>query len=357
MVEPLGVGHGGARGDHADPGAVGGLGEEDGDAQAAGEDGEAGDVVLMLVGDEDGVEGGGVFAGEGHALEEFAAGEAGVDEQAGAGGGDDRGVALGAGGEDGHAHIGYDTPLVVGCRRWGSIRSGAMSARGWTASQHEASGARLEAEDVGSVLVEDEEDCARRSLLVQATTGRCRLEGGVGTVRAHECYCGRFERGEEVDGAAQDDLVALVVGEGAGADDAVVFARVGVADADDLDLGADGVAGADGHGPAHLFDACADHAAGDGDGLDAEAHDDGCGEPAGGGEAFEEGAFAGGLVEVEGLRVVLLAELLDLFGGDLGAAEGVNLLAYVEVFEVKLLRHGFSCVADSSVSVWTEFRQ
>ena len=105
VIEPLGVGHGGARGDHADPGAVGGFGEVDGDAQAAGEDGEAGDVVLVLVGDEDGVERGGIFVGEGHALEQFAAGEAGVDEQAGVGGGDDRGVALGAGGENGHAHL------------------------------------------------------------------------------------------------------------------------------------------------------------------------------------------------------------------------------------------------------------
>ena len=56
LVEPAGVGHGGAGGEHADPGAVGGFGEEDGDAEAAGEDGETGDVVLMLVGDEDGVE-------------------------------------------------------------------------------------------------------------------------------------------------------------------------------------------------------------------------------------------------------------------------------------------------------------
>ncbi len=85
-----------------------------------------------------------------------------------------------------------------------------------------------------------------------------------------------------------------------------------MADAEDFDLGAEGVAGADGCGPAHLFDACADHASGDGDGLHAEAHDDGSGEPAGGGEAFEEGAFACGLVEVEGLGVVLLTELLDL---------------------------------------------
>src|SRR5260370_1810897 len=63
VIEPLGVGHGGAGGEHADPGAVGGLGEEDGDAEAAGQDGEAGYVVLMLVGDEDGVELRGVFAG------------------------------------------------------------------------------------------------------------------------------------------------------------------------------------------------------------------------------------------------------------------------------------------------------
>jgi hypothetical protein len=46
------------------------------------------------VGDEDGVELRGIFAGEGHALEEFAAGEAGVDEDAGAGGGDDCAVAF-----------------------------------------------------------------------------------------------------------------------------------------------------------------------------------------------------------------------------------------------------------------------
>ena len=64
VVEPLGVGHGGARGDHANPGAMGGLGEVDGDTQAAGQGGEAGDVVLVLVGDEDGVERGGVFVGE-----------------------------------------------------------------------------------------------------------------------------------------------------------------------------------------------------------------------------------------------------------------------------------------------------
>jgi len=98
VIEPLGVGHGGARGHHADPGAVGGLSEVDGDVEATGEYAEASDVVLMLVGDEDGVELGGVFAGEIHALEKLAAGETGVDEDARAGGRDDCAVALGPGG-------------------------------------------------------------------------------------------------------------------------------------------------------------------------------------------------------------------------------------------------------------------
>ena len=98
VIEPLGVGHGGARGHHADPGAVGWLGEVDRDVEAAGEDAEAGDVVLVLVGDEDGVELRGIFAGYGHAFEEFAAGETSVDEDAGAGGRDDCAVALGPGG-------------------------------------------------------------------------------------------------------------------------------------------------------------------------------------------------------------------------------------------------------------------
>ena len=112
-----------------------------------------------------------------------------------------------------------------------------------------------------------------------------------------------------------------------------------MADTDDFDLSPDGVAGANGLGPAHLFDAGADHASEDLDRFNAQPHDDGGGEPAGGGEALEEGAFASGFIEVKGLRVVLLAELLDLLGGDLGGAGGVKELADVEVFEVELLRH------------------
>ncbi len=82
-------------GEHTNPGAVGGFGEEDGDLEAAGKDGEAGDVVLVLVGDEDGVELCRVFSGERQALEKLAAGEAGVDQDAGAGAGDDGAVAFG----------------------------------------------------------------------------------------------------------------------------------------------------------------------------------------------------------------------------------------------------------------------
>ena len=105
VIEPLGVGHGGAWSEHADPGAVGGFSKEDGDAEAAGEDGEAGDVVDVLVGDEDGGELGGIFAGERHAAEEFAAGEAGIHQDAGAAAGYHGAVAFGAGGEHGHAHL------------------------------------------------------------------------------------------------------------------------------------------------------------------------------------------------------------------------------------------------------------
>ena len=69
------------------------AGQVDGDAKEAGEGDEAADVVGVFVGDEDGVEGGGVFADGGEAVEDFAAAQAGVDEQAGAAGGEKGRVA------------------------------------------------------------------------------------------------------------------------------------------------------------------------------------------------------------------------------------------------------------------------
>ena len=52
---------------------------------------------------------------------------------------------------------------------------------------------------------------------------------------------------------------------------------------------------------------------------------------------MEEGAFAGGFVEVKRLGVVLFAELLDLGGGDRVGADGIETLTDVEVLVVKLL--------------------
>ena len=66
----------------------------DGDAEFLGDGGEAGDVVGMLVGDEDGGERFGVDVDGGEAFEGFLAGEAGVDEDAGAVCGDEGGVAV-----------------------------------------------------------------------------------------------------------------------------------------------------------------------------------------------------------------------------------------------------------------------
>ena len=69
------------------------AGQVDGDAEEASESDEAADVVGVFVGDEDGVERGGVFADGGEAVEDFAAAKAGVDEQAGAAGGEEGRVA------------------------------------------------------------------------------------------------------------------------------------------------------------------------------------------------------------------------------------------------------------------------
>jgi hypothetical protein len=90
--EPLGVGHGGSRAKHANPCAMSGFGEEDGDAELAGEHGQTSNVVEVFVGDKDGVEVGGIFANLGHSAQQFAAGKAGVNEDGGSGGRNDRGV-------------------------------------------------------------------------------------------------------------------------------------------------------------------------------------------------------------------------------------------------------------------------
>ena len=76
---------------------MGGPSDVHRDLQLAGERAESVDMVLMFVGDEDSGERGGVFAGKLHALEGLAAGESGVNEDAGTGRGgrEHAGVAFG----------------------------------------------------------------------------------------------------------------------------------------------------------------------------------------------------------------------------------------------------------------------
>ncbi len=75
MIQPLGIAHGRPRRKHADPGTVSLLSKEDGNLEAAGQHGEASDVVLVLVGDENCIELARVFSGNGHTLQKFTAGE------------------------------------------------------------------------------------------------------------------------------------------------------------------------------------------------------------------------------------------------------------------------------------------
>ncbi len=82
---------------------MGHLRKVNGDAELAGGDGDAADVVRVFVGDEDGVKGAGVFSGGLHALEDFTAAQACIDEDARAAAGDNGCVAFGAGGEHGEA--------------------------------------------------------------------------------------------------------------------------------------------------------------------------------------------------------------------------------------------------------------
>jgi len=119
LLGPFGVRNPPVRGDLTNPCAMRGFGEVDGDSEFAGGDGETVDVVLVLVRDEDCVEGAGIFADVTHAAEEFAAAQSGVDEDSRSGlpsvrtAGNDTAVSFGAGGEDGEAnHLSRIVPMV-----------------------------------------------------------------------------------------------------------------------------------------------------------------------------------------------------------------------------------------------------
>ena len=73
-----------------------GLGKVDGHAQLAGQDRDPLHVVLMFVGDQQGIDGRWIFIGHLHPLQQFPAGEPGIHQDACPAAGDQRAVPLGA---------------------------------------------------------------------------------------------------------------------------------------------------------------------------------------------------------------------------------------------------------------------
>ena len=58
-------------------------------------------------------------------------------------------------------------------------------------------------------------------------------------VEIEETLDGRFDWSEKVDGRAHDDFIALIEGEAAGPDHAIILARIRLAYPDHFNLGAD----------------------------------------------------------------------------------------------------------------------
>ena len=83
--------------------------------------------------------------------------------------------------------------------------------------------------------------------------------------------------------------------------------------------------------PAEFIEAGTDDAALDVQGIDQQAHGQRGGMPATGGQAAEEGLLCSSVVKVEGLGIVLLGELLDLFGAHGERARREKYLAGLEV--------------------------
>ena len=131
LFEPLLVGHLAPRGEPAHPGAVRAFGEIYGDSQLARGYAQAVHVILVLVGNEDGVEGGRIFARELHASEELATAEACVNQNARFPARDHDAVAFGAGREHGETHHVERIPRKPVQRRdVGLTRTGTGAADG-----------------------------------------------------------------------------------------------------------------------------------------------------------------------------------------------------------------------------------
>jgi hypothetical protein len=78
---------------------------------------QAADMVTVFVADNDGGDFLGVNGTLREALIEFAAADAGIEEDTGAAGGDERGIARTAAGQDGDADDGWCSVSTAGCRK------------------------------------------------------------------------------------------------------------------------------------------------------------------------------------------------------------------------------------------------
>jgi hypothetical protein len=83
---------------------MGHLGEVDGYAQLARENGDSLHVILMLMRNENGIERVGILTRRAQTLQNLAAGETRIDQNAGATGGDDGAVSLRTARQHRHTH-------------------------------------------------------------------------------------------------------------------------------------------------------------------------------------------------------------------------------------------------------------
>ncbi|KAF1852500.1 hypothetical protein Lal_00037233 [Lupinus albus] len=140
-------------------------------------------------------------------------------------------------------------------------------------------------------------------------------------------------RHQQVAGHDEHGFVVLVVGGHAMVEETLLRFGLRSLDAQHFGFQSQHVAGTGRTRPAEFIEAGTDDAALDVQGIDQQAHGQRGSMPAAGGQSAEEGLLCCRFVEVEGLGVVLLGELLDLFGAHGERTRRAEHLAGLEVVE------------------------